>query len=76
MQHLDVFGMHLPTKIKAQSCMTLEELPIGFGLHICSFLHQQSHMVKAPSLYGDVQGCLTCRLSKCFIVTGNKLQAG
>ncbi len=52
--------MQLPTKIKAQSCITLEEPPIGFGLHICSFLDQQFDVVKAPPLNGHVQGCLPC----------------
>lgn len=52
--------MYLPTKIKTRSCITLEELPIGFGLHVRSFLYQQFHVVKASSLDGGVQGCLTC----------------
>lgn len=60
--------MQLLTKIKAQSCITLEELPIGFRLHICSFLDQQGHMVKAPSLDGDVQRRLTCDM--CFVISG------
>lgn len=55
-----MFRMQLPTKIKARSCIMLEELPIGFSLHICSFLDQQFHMVEAPSFNGHMQGCLTC----------------
>lgn len=52
--------MQPPTKIKAPACTPLEELPVGFGLHVGSFLDQQCHVVKAASLDGDVQRCLTC----------------
>lgn len=48
--------------------MTLEELPVGSGLHICSFLDQQFHVLKAPSFNGDMQGRLTCDMA--FVVTG------
>lgn len=63
--------MDLLTKIKAQSCIMLEELSIGFGLHICSFLHQHFHMLKASSFNSNVQGCLTCAM--CSEVIGNRL---
>lgn len=29
-------------------------------MDVCSFLHQQLHIVLAAALDGDVQGCLTC----------------
>lgn len=48
--------MHHLTKIKAQSCVALEEGAVGFGLDVCSVLHQHLHMVETSPLNGDMEG--------------------
>lgn len=50
------FEMCLLTKIKAQSCIPLEEGAVGFGLDVGSILYQHLHMVKTSPFNGNMEG--------------------
>lgn len=52
--------LEAPTKIKAGASVFLEEGPVGFGLDVGSFLHQQLDVAEASPLDGHVQRRLTC----------------
>ena len=50
------------TKVEAGiRAVWLEHSSTGFGVEVCSFLHQLLHIIRVPSLDGNVESRLTYR---------------